>query len=399
MINELRVRFVKTAIVGLLIIVLIFLSTIIFSNYYLISHNEITVLNTLSTFYAKQGTTAVFNNEVPYESRYFVVIYDKQGDLLEMNTTKVASISNDRAMAAGKKAMKEKNTSGNIGYLRYSKSHHNDETIIVFLNCRKDRVNFQELVVVSLIVSALGMVVFSIIILLASKKVMKPFAEANQRQRAFISDAGHDLKTPITIIDADAEVLDAKLENNEWVKDIQSQAQRMKKLVEDLIYLSKLDESPKYQMIDFPLSDVAYEICQSFEGLARTQHKGMEAHIEPNISFYGDQKNIERLLTVLLDNALKYSPYHGEIKVTLAKQKRFIVITVYNTCDYISKKDLPYLFDRFYRSDQSRNSETGGYGIGLSIAKSVVEAHKGKIHATTSDEKSLAIIVILPCGK
>lgn len=396
MINELRVRFVKTAIVGLLIIVLIFMGTIIFSNYYTISHNEISVLNTLSTFYAKQGTTAVFNNEVPYESRYFIVIYDKQGDLLEMNTTKVASISNDQAMKAGKKALKSKSNSGNTGYLRYSKSHYKDETIIVFLNCRKDRVSFQELVIVSLIVSALGMVVFSVIIFLASKKVVKPFVEANQRQRAFISDAGHDLKTPITIIDADAEVLDAKLTNNEWVKDIQSQAQRMKKLVEDLIYLSKLDESPKYQMIDFPLSDVAYEICQSFEGLARTQHKGMEAHIEPNISFYGDQKNIERLLSVLLDNALKYSPYHGEIKVTLEKQKRFVVITVYNTCDYISKKDLPYLFDRFYRSDQSRNSETGGYGIGLSIAKSVVEAHKGKIHATTSDEKSLAMIVILP---
>lgn len=398
-IEELRKRFAQIAIIGLLVIVLIFLSTIIFSNYFMMYRNEVNVLNTLSSFYAQKGTTALINNEVPYESRYFVVIYDSKGELLEMNTTKVASISNQDAMKAGQKALKMSKKSANLGYLRYEKSHYKNDTIIVFLNCRKDRTSFQKLLAISVIVSALGLIVFSIIIVLASKKVMTPFAEANRRQRMFISDAGHDLKTPITIIDADAEVLDGKLPDNEWVNDIQMQAQRMKNLVEDLIYLSKLDENPKYQMIDFPLSDVVYEICQSFESLARTQHKGMEAHIEPNISFYGDQKNIERLLNVLLDNALKYSPYHGEIKVTLEKQKRFVVITVYNTCEHIDQKDLPYLFDRFYRSDQSRNSETGGYGIGLSIAKSVVEAHKGKISATTSDGKSLAIIVILPSNK
>jgi signal transduction histidine kinase len=122
----------------------------------------------------------------------------------------------------------------------------------------------------------------------------------------------------------------------------------------------------------------------------------MTITIEPHLSFKGNQKNMERLVNILLDNAVKYSSDHGKIDVSLERQKKFIVLTVYNTVDHISKEELPKLFDRFYRSDQSRNSETGGYGIGLSVAKSVVEAHKGKINATTSDEKSLVMIVILP---
>lgn len=396
MIDQLRKRFEKIAILGSLIVVLIFLTTIILSNYVMTRNNEDSVLQTLTSYYAKTGSTATFNSEVPYENRYFILIYDQEGNLVEMNTTKVASIKNNEAMKYGETAYKQNKQENRIDYLRYRKTKYQKETIIVFLNCKSTIRNFEELVMYSISIALAGLLVFTILILIASRRIIRPFVEASERQRAFISDAGHDLKTPITIIDADSEVLKSKYGDDEWVLDIKHQANRMKTLTEDLIFLSKLDEHPTYQMIDFPISDVLAEIAQSYASLAKTQHKAMHITIEPNLSFCGDQKNIERLMTVLLDNAVKYSPQHGEIRVTLEKQKKFLVFTVYNTTNTIKKEDLPKLFDRFYRSDQSRNSETGGYGIGLSIAKSVVEAHKGKIHATTSDEKSLAMIVILP---
>ncbi|BBH27182.1 two-component sensor histidine kinase [Intestinibaculum porci] len=396
MIDQLRKRFVKIAVIGSLVVVAIFLSTIILSNYYMTRKNENHVLKTLTSYYAKTGTTVTFDSDVPYESRYFVMIYDASGNLIEMNTTKVAAIKNSEAMKYGMQAYKQKSQNNRLDYLRYAKTKHQKETIIVFLNCATSIQNFKELIIYSISISLAGLLVFTLLILTASKRIVRPFAIAQERQRTFISDAGHDLKTPITIIDADSEVLKSKYGDDEWVLDIQHQAYRMKTLTEDLIFLSKLDEHPTYQMIDFPISDILAEIAQSYASLAKTQHKAMHITIEPNLSFCGDQKNIERLMTILLDNAVKYSPRHGEIQVTLEKQKKFLVFTVYNTTDNIKREDLPKLFDRFYRSDKSRNSETGGYGIGLSIAKSVVEAHKGKIHATTSDEKSLAMIVILP---
>lgn len=397
MINKLRSRFVRIAVLGVLIVTIVFVCSSIFTNYSIIRNNEEKVLNTLTKFYGARGTTMTMNSDVPYESRYFVVIYDQNNNLVEMNTTKVSAISNQKAMKYGKQALSKKAKMATLDNLRYEKTKYQNETIIVFLNCQANRARLRELILLTLIVSVICIAVFILMILIASKKVVKPFVEANERQRMFISDAGHDLKTPITIIDADAEVLKSKFGENEFITDIKTQAKRMKTLTEDLIFLSKLDENPnKYQMMDFPLSDIAVEICQSYESLATTQHKSMHVTIEPNISFCGDQKSIERLMSVLLDNAVKYCLYHGKIEVTLEKQKRFVVFTVYNTCDNLTKEDIPHLFDRFYRSDQSRNSETGGYGIGLSIAKSVVEAHKGKISATSSDGKSLAIIVILP---
>jgi signal transduction histidine kinase len=257
--------------------------------------------------------------------------------------------------------------------------------------------DFFDIVNLSIIFVVLGVVLFIFLIVILSGKVIKPFIDNYENQRNFIADAGHDLKTPITVIEADAEVLKMKFgDDNEFLNDIFLQSSRLKQLTEDLIYLSKLDENPDYEMIEFPLSDVITEICQSFESVAKTQKKEMTITIEPHLSFKGNQKNMERLVNILLDNAVKYSSDHGKIDVSLERQKKFIVLTVYNTVDHISKEELPKLFDRFYRSDQSRNSETGGYGIGLSVAKSVVEAHKGKINATTSDEKSLVMIVILP---
>ncbi len=223
-------------------------------------------------------------------------------------------------------------------------------------------------------------------------------AESYEKQKQFITDAGHELKTPMTIIAADAELAEMECGENQWLTDIRRQAQRLTGLTNDLIYLSRMEEEQtKLQLIDFPFSDMAEEMAQSFQALAQSQEKEFVLSIQPMISYTGDEKAIQQLLSILLDNALKYSPAGGHLELRLEKQGRTVLLTMSNTTVQPMARDkLPHLFDRFYRTDQSRNSSTGGYGLGLSIAKSIVLAHKGKIRAESPDGMSLSVIVTLP---
>ena len=181
-----------------------------------------------------------------------------------------------------------------------------------------------------------------------------------------------------------------------WLADIQEQTKHLTSLTNNLITLSRMEEErTRLQMIDFPFSDVVEETVQSFQALARTQNKTFETLIQPMISLYGDEKSLTQLVSILLDNAMKYSTPKGEISLRLEKAGNNVKLSVYNTADSINREQ-PHLFDRFYRTDKSRSSRTGGYGLGLSIAAAVVNTHKGKITATTQDEHSLLITVTLP---
>ena len=202
----------------------------------------------------------------------------------------------------------------------------------------------------------------------------------------------------MTIISADADLAEMECGENQWLADIRRQAQRLTGLTNDLIYLSRMEEEqPKLQCIEFPLSDVAEEMAQSFLAPAKSQNKDLSLHIQPMLSFTGDEKAVRQLLSILLDNALKYSPAGGRLELKLERQGRNLILTVSNTTAQPVERDkLPHLFDRFYRTDQSRSSQTGGYGLGLSIARSIVQAHKGKIRAEGPEETTLSIMVSLP---
>ena len=237
-----------------------------------------------------------------------------------------------------------------------------------------------------------------ILLLLLSKRIVRPVAESYEKQKQFITDAGHELKTPLTIIGADADLAEMEWGENQWIQDIRRQTQRLTELTQDLIYLSRMEEEGlSLQSIDFPLSDVAEEMAHSFLPLAQNQGKRLEIAVQPMLSFRGDEKSIRQLCSILLDNALKYSPQEGELLFRLEKQGKNILLSVSNTTSQpIKKEELCHLFDRFYRTDPSRNSQTGGYGLGLSIARSIVTTHKGKIRAESPQESVLTIQVTLP---
>lgn len=253
---------------------------------------------------------------------------------------------------------------------------------------------FQTLLITSISVSVVGLFAVFVLVVIFTKKVFRPVAESYEKQKRFITDASHELKTPLTIISANVEVLELEEGENAWTESIQKQIGRMNKLVEQMVTLNRMDEDNTLQEVTrFDLSEAVSETAELYVPVAARQEKTMTLQIEEEVKLCGDEAAIRQLVSLLLDNALKYSDKSGQIKVTLKKRGKHSELSIWNSVEEIQKGNLDRLFERFYRLDSSRNSGTGGSGIGLSIAKSIVEAHKGKISARSTDGRSIEFIV------
>lgn len=334
--------------------------------------------------------------EMPYESRYFSVLLNQDGTVQSADVGKIAAIDEDTACDYAIQVWNHGKSTGFLASYRYLMETTEDGIRIIFLDCGRNLSTFRAFLLTSILMSFLGLCSVLILVFFFSRLVMKPVSESYEKQRQFITNAGHEIKTPLTIIDANREILEMEYGENEWSQGIQKQTERLTTLTNDLIYLSRMEEPKHYlQKIDFSISDLAEETVQSFQALAATQEKSFSTKITPLLSYCGDESSIRQLISILLDNAVKYSPPQGSIEVTLEKRGKYICFLVYNTTKQLAPDALPHLFDRFYRADTSHNSETGGYGIGLSIARAVTDAHKGKISAESKDGHSLLVTVLL----
>lgn len=337
--------------------------------------------------------------EIPYESRYFSVTLDSHtGSVIQAETSRIVSVDTAQAIEYAKDVLRDGKVRGFTDSFRYVIRAEDAFIRITFLDCGRRLDAFQNFLLASAGISLIGYLVVFALIVFFSTRIIRPISESYEKQKRFITDAGHEIKTPLTIINADADVLAMELGENEWLEDIQKQAKRLTALTNDLVMLSRMEEAENtMQMIEFPFSDVVCETSASFQALAQTQGKDFQCEIQPMLTLRGNEKAIGQLVTILLDNALKYSPVNGTVSLTAERQNRTLRLSVYNTTtNEIPKDSLPLLFDRFYRADPSRNSDTGGHGIGLSVAKAIVTAHNGKIQATTEDGHSLHITAAFP---
>lgn len=339
-----------------------------------------------------------FSDETPYESRFYSVLMDETGQILSIDTGKIAAVDEATAAEYAQEVWNSGKSSGFWEHYRFLRSTEANGIRVTFLDCGRSLSGFQTVLAASVSISLLGLLAVLALLMLFSRRIITPAAESYEKQRQFITNAGHEIKTPLTIIGADADLLELENGESEWLSDIKHQVTRLTGLTNDLIYLSRMDEErPQLQCIKFSLSDVTEDVVQSFQGPARAQHKELVTDIQPLLSFTGDEKAIRQLVSVLLDNAVKYSPEGGTISVRLKQEGCFLKLAVSNTTvQPVEKEQLNHLFDRFYRADQSRNSSTGGYGLGMSIAHSIVAVHKGKIRAESSAENALTIFVTLP---
>lgn len=413
MIKKLQRKFVAVAMLSLFIVLLIIIGTVNILNYTRMTDDAQRTINILKENDGsfpkpdmKPGhSKEMFKGmspEAPYESRYFSVLMDGSGNVSTIDTGKIAGTDTDEAAEYAAKVLECGRTSGFMGQYRFGIKDKDNGKLIIFLYCGRELSNFRAVLLISVGISFVGMLAVFLLLIFFSGRIVKPVSESYEKQKRFITDAGHEIKTPITIIDADAELVGLDCGENEWLEDIRKQTKRLTALTNDLIYLAKMEEGQKSSTkIEFPLSDVVEETAESFRARAVNENKKLDIDIQPEITYCGDEKAIRQLVSILVDNAVKYSDGIKIISVKLegqggtSKLSKGFRLQVFNSCEHIEPESVKHLFDRFYRAEQSRNSQTGGYGIGLSVAKAVVDAHKGKITADTADGKSLRITVVM----
>lgn len=336
------------------------------------------------------------NEETRFETRYFVVKVNEDNSVREIDTSHIAAVTSSDAIEYAEDILQGGKTKGYKGIYKYEVIEESYGKMIIFVNSRAQVQSATVFLLISCAVALMTLLVVFVLVSVLSRKAIKPIINTLEKQKQFITDAGHEIKTPLAIISANVDVLEITSGNNEWVSSIRNQTLRLDKLVKNLLTLSKMEEGNIEMMYyDFDFSEAVYEITKSFEAIATSKNKTLELDIQRGITFHGDLESIHQLISTLVDNALKYSNNGGLIKVSLKGLKKGSKLEIYNTADSVDKQNLNKLFDRFYRTDSSRARETGGYGIGLSIARSIVEAHHGKISVKSEDGVSICFTIVL----
>lgn len=404
MLKKLRIKFIIVSMVATLLVLTAIISFINIRNY--VNINE-TADRTLQVLKDNDGRFPIekkeppkgISPEAPYETRYFTVTFDSEGNVVAIDTRNIAAINDDVAKEYAEKLRAKNKEKGFIKDYKYIETiTTNGDKMYIFLDCSRSLRTFREFLSASIIISIAGLFVVLVLVVIFSKIIMKPVAETYQKQKQFITDANHELKTPLTIINASCEILELEMNNteNEWTNTIKEQVARLTELTNKLVFLSRMDEeNNKISMTDFSLSEVMEEAVKPYYTLALSKGKKIATDIEANVTLNGDMEMIKQAISLLLDNAIKYSDEEGNITIKLSKSGRNKKIIVSNTTTGVPTGDLSQLFERFYRLDKSRNSETGGHGIGLSVVKSIINLHKGKIIANSNDGKTINFIITL----
>lgn len=338
------------------------------------------------------------NIETPYSTRYFVVEL-KDNIVTKVSTEHIAAVDNDKALDYAQAVYSLGQPGyGTIDLYKYYYTVEGEKSMIIFVDWQRDLAKCIVLAIISSFVSFVTISILALMVFLLSRKAMKPVADSIEKQKQFITDASHELKTPLTIIAANAEVLEMCEGENEWLTSIKNQTTRLSHLVKNLVELTKLNEIHDDKLrSSFNISNALIETASNFETSAEVANKNFSYSAADDIFYHGNEAEIRQLITILCDNAIKYTDECGHIKLSLYKSGKNIVIESYNTCEYVDPNSVSRLFDRFYRADSSRarESKTGGYGIGLSIAQAIVHRHKGKIKVFTSGTTGITFKVTL----
>lgn len=332
--------------------------------------------------------------ETPFSTRHFTVFFDTSGNAVKTHTDSIYAIDETQAIEYARQAIAGNRERGWLSSYRYKVFSTKTGTGVVFIDGSANQAMLTQSMTIAGIVLVICASLVLLLIILFSKRAVKPIAESYEKQRQFVTDANHELKTPLTLILANLDIAEEELGRNEWLEDIRTEGHRMAELVNQLVALSRMDEDRySLQISDVPFGMIANETVAEFEPLALSRDKELSADVDESIRLPGDEELLRRLMGILMDNAIKYCDPEGQICVCLHKNKR-ITLTVENTYAAVGDLELHRLFDRFYRADKARTF-TGGYGVGLSMAKAIVEKHRGSISAYQKDNAHIGFKVTL----
>lgn len=335
------------------------------------------------------------NPDIIVQYRYFSAYVDSSNKVITMNTEHIANLSDTDVIFYVKKILSGNNKYGNFTTTEgqkfaYKLNLHDDESkLIVVLDTTSYIEDRADLIDTSVFIFFSNLVFFIIIFVIFSGKVMMPFMENYKNQKAFITNAGHELKTPLAIISANNELCEMIGGENEWTKSTKEQVERMTDLINRLVVLARFEEQANVTAVNIDFSNIVEKSSKSFKSIAIKGGKNFESDIQKDIFISGDEGALYELINILIDNANKYCDEGGTIGVRLSQHGitfKKAKLVIYNT--YKEGKNIDYskFFERFYREDQSHNSSISGYGVGLSIARNIINRHKGKIHVTYKND-------------
>ena len=333
-----------------------------------------------------------------YGNRYFILILDSEGQLLAF-THQNDTVTEEDAMALVEEVRDSGQKEGytdEYKYLVYEEQNGN--ILLCFLDCSINIRARDSLLLISVIVGAAGILLGFLFILFMSGKTVEPVKESIEKQKQFVTNASHELKTPLSAIATNMDILTMDLGENEWVEGTQKQVRKMRKLVENLVSLSKLEEEDADLMLQtFCISDVVRECTDGFESIARMMEKYLETEIEEGLYVQGDPGMVQQMISILCDNALKYASGMGPVEVRLQKEGRHVVFSTANPWEQdVDPDQLDTLFERFYRGDPARASEqkSAGHGLGLSIARAMAEKNKARLTVSQDEGDRIVFRVV-----
>ncbi|MBQ8927031.1 MAG: hypothetical protein IJ055_01990, partial [Oscillospiraceae bacterium] len=326
---------------------------------------------------------------------HFALLSDEDGNFLALRNTEDYTEEEAEEIMNGILALGRKQ--GMYGWLQYYTTEKDYGTLIVVTDKTSDQGLLNKLFTSTVVIGILTLLVLLGFLIFFSRWITKPVQTAFDRQKQFVSDAGHELKTPLAVLTANADILQDEIGENKWLGYMQEQTGRMSQLVGDLLRLARMDNpAQEYVFQEFNLSTAVAATALPFESAAFERHRNLEIDIQPDVRYRGSEQHIRQLCAIFIDNALKYSDENGIIKVTLLKRGDNCIMEFYNTGCEISPEETEKIFERFYRGDKARNNKgKNGYGLGLAIAKSIMEVHKIKIRVTCEQGRWIRFLLTM----
>ena len=316
-------------------------------------------------------------------SRFFIVRSDTRGNIIDINTDQISSIDNETAKSYALTVWKSGKESGRVDGYKFAVKQMGTNQLTFFMDISEQRENFYMVFFASGAIAVFCWLILLIITIFLSDKVIRPVLAGMEKQKQFITNAGHEMKTPLTIIQSNNDTMALIHGENKYNVHIRTQTKRLNVLMSNLLTLAKLDEEIPLPTESVDVSEITNELLPAYRDAALTCKLSLSVQIEPKITIQTNKDSFRQMLTLLLDNAVKYTPENGTIYLSLKKHGRHIQIIEENTCDPSHEADPERLFERFYRGDSARtqSKDSSGYGIGLSAARAICENFGGKLTA------------------
>ena len=399
MIGTLQRKFVVTAMAAVTVLILFLLGAINVANIVIVGNQVDRTLRVVAEHEGGGGELAPPRDpgsprpfmdapkndyDTVMSSNFFVVRFDQSGAILSVDVSRTSAVTEEEAESLALEIYESGQSSGRTGRFRYllGQSPSDQGSVLVFLDTSGENLSYIRVLLLS---GAVGLACWGAMLLLViflSRRAIRPIVENMERQKQFVTNAGHEIKTPLAIIQSNTEAMELYNGETKWSRNIKEQTVRLNGLMKDLLTLARMDEGAgQADLTDVPLSGLTAEAVRSFSQPLESRGLTVRTDIQPEIHLRADPAQLEQLLSILLDNAVKYADQGGTVWVSLRREDKRVRLSVQNTCESLPAAPPEKLFDRFYRSDAARTQKSGGYGIGLAMARSIAAANRGTLRA------------------